>query len=289
MTGSRIATRPAPLIPSFLAALALALALTQAGPAAAQVVADPGPEVVRTPSQIGISPQLFEIALDQPLATHAYRLHNLGGQDTKVRVRVINWTLDEAGKMVVLPPTENSLDRWLVVNPLELDLPAGSTRAVRFSVRPAQALPPGEYRAALVFEEDPPAPASQAGERTMSLTARFRITSAIYASTGAVSRSGSIDDIELHADRLVVFARGEGTGHVRPTLAYTISREGGSAPLAQGEISRAPVLPDLRRSIDTELPADVRLAPGRYLVTLEGTLGDAGVSLRRTLAVADAN
>jgi hypothetical protein len=49
------------------------------------------------------------------------------------------------------------------------------------------------------------------------------------------------------------------------------------------------VLPDLRRSIDTELPAGVRLAPGRYLVTLQGTLGDADVSLRRTLAVAGAD
>jgi fimbrial chaperone protein len=287
MSVSPIATRPVPLALCLLTAVAVAMATLLAVPAAAQVVAEPGPDVARTPSQIGISPQLFEIDLDQPLATHAYRLHNLGGQDTRVRVRVINWTLDEAGELVVLPPTQTSLDRWLVVNPLELDLPAGSTRAVRFSVRPAQALPPGEYRAALVFEEDPPAPASVVGERTMSLTARFRITSAIYASSGEVSRSGSVESVELRPDRLLLVVRGEGTGHVRPTLAYTISRDGGSAPLAQGEISRAPVLPDSRRSIETELPADLRLAPGRYVVTLQGTLGDADVSLRRALAVAD--
>lgn len=273
---------------SFRLALIVA-AVVLAAPVRSQVVADPGPAATNAPSQIGISPQLFEISLDQPLATHAYRLHNLGSHDTRVRVRVINWTLDEAGELVVLPPTETSLDRWLVVNPLEVDLPAGSTRAVRFSVRPAQALPPGEYRAALVFEEDPPAPANTGGERTMSVTARFRITSAIYASSGEVSRSGRIDDVQLQADRLLLVATGEGSGHVRPTIAYTIRREDGGEPLAQGEISRAPVLPDSRRTITTELPAGVRLAPGRYLLELDGSLGDAAVSLRRTLAVAGAN
>lgn len=255
----------------------------------AQVVATPTATetetATRTQAQVGISPSMFEISLDEALATHAYRLHNLGSEHTRVTVRVANWTLDEAGELVLLPTAEDSLDRWLVVNPLQVELPGGATRAVRFSVRPTRALPDGEYRAVLVFEEQPIA-RPPAGSGTMNLTARFRITSAVYASTGWVSRTGTIERVSLDSDRLVVHAHADGTGHVRPLARYRIRSVGSAALLAEGELTRAPVLPGGRRPIATELPAGVRLAPGRYEVEITGHLGESPVALRQTLLVA---
>lgn len=237
---------------------------------------------VRT--QIGISPQLFEVSLDDPLATHAYRLHNLGERDVRARVRAIQWTLDEHGEMVELPTSEESIDRWLVVNPRELDLPAGETRTVRFAFRPALPLPAGEYRAALVFEEvptSPPAPASG----TLSLSTRFRITSAIYASSGPIERGGDIASVSLASDALQILARGEGGGHSRFAAVYEIRREGEPALLASGDVAAVPVLPGMRRPVVTPLPDGVALPAGRYHVNVRGHLGSSLVSWQGELAV----
>lgn len=249
------------------------------------VAADQQVSVTPVRTQVGISPQLFEVSLDEPLATHAYRLHNLGQRDVRATVRVIHWTLDESGEMVELPTSDESIDRWLVVNPMHVDLPAGETRAVRFSFRLARPMPPGEHRAALVFEEVP----GERGERdggTLSLSTRFRITSAIYASTGEVVRGGEIESLALSARELLVVARGEGNGHARFSAHYVIRREGSEDTVAEGDLARVPVLPDLRRPVRTTLPDGVELPRGRYRVQIDGQLGTSPVRLERVVTVA---
>ncbi len=235
-------------------------------------------------TQIGISPQLFEVSLGQTRATHAYRLHNLGQRDVRVRVRAIHWTLDEEGAMVELPTSDDSIDRWLVVNPLQLDLPAGSSRAVRFSIRPAHPLPTGEYRAALVFEEVP-AERSDAASGTISFSTRIRITSAIYASTGEIKRGGEIESLTLSARELLILARGEGSGHARFNARYAISRDGDERVLAEGEVAQVPVLPGLRRPVRTNLPDGVKLTGGRYRVRIDGQLGTSPVQWERVVTI----
>lgn len=249
--------------------------------------ADQQVSAVPVRTQVGISPQLFEVSLDEPLATHAYRLHNLGQRDVRARVRVVHWTLDENGQMVELPTSDESIDRWLVVNPLQLDLPAGETRAVRFSFRLARPMPPGEHRAALVFEEVP-GERGDAGGGTLSLSTRFRITSAIYATTGEIVRGGEIESLALSARELSVTARGEGNGHARFTARYQILREGAEEVLAEGELERVPVLPGLRRPVRTALPEGVELPAGRYRVRIDGQLGASPVRLDRVVTLAQA-
>lgn len=267
-------------------ALALITVLGLAGALAAQGLTADAEGLPRTPAQIGLSPQLFEISLDEPLATHAYRLHNMGGSDTRVRIRVSHWTLDADGELVELAPDDRSLAPWLVVNPSVVDLPAGTTRAVRFSARPAHPLPPGEYRALLVFDEEPPAPAD-AGDpaATMRLSGRFRISSAIYASTGAVVRGGEVLGVEAGSSALVIRARGEGSGHARFQARYRIRAEGAAATVAEGDVARAPVLPGLARPVSTPFADGIRLAPGRYRVEVEGALGDSPVRVDQVVSV----
>lgn len=242
-------------------------------------------QAVAAASQIGISPSLFEISLDEPAATHAYRLHNLGGRDTRVRVRVAGWTTDENNEVVLLPPSEHSLDQWVVINPVELDLPVNDSRAVRFSVRPAVPLPPGEHRAMVIFEEEPP-PRDPAGAGTMSLAARFRISSAIYATTGAIERRGTIEALALAPDRLVATIASTGNAHVRPRGRARIRGLDDRSVDIDIELSKSPVLQGTTRRIATALPDGTRLKPGRYEVSVDGRLGDGDIALRQTLTVA---
>ncbi len=236
-------------------------------------------------SQIGISPSMYQISLDEPARTHAYRLHNLGGRDTRVRVRVAQWTTDENNEVVFLPPDQHSLDQWIVINPLELDLPVNDSRVVRFSLRPAVPLPPGEHRAMVIFEEDPP-PAKASGESgTIALAARFRINSAVYATAGDIVRQGRITALTLHANQLVASIDSTGNAHVRPLAQARIRGLDRADIDFSFELARKPVLQGTHRPVATPFPDGRILPAGRYQVDITGELGDDALELSRTLTV----
>lgn len=239
------------------------------------------PAAMPEPAQIGISPQLFELTQDDLSATHAYRLHNLGRHDTRVRIRVSNFGTNDDNHVVLLPPSESSLDRWLVINPLTVDLPAGETRAVRFSIRPPRPLTSGEHRVAVIFEEDPIERELEAEDGMMALRARFRITSAVYASVGAVERSGRIEHLGLSEDQLRLTISATGNGHVRVSGRYRVEplvADGVDA--IEGDLPRTPVLPGDTRTLIVALP---NVPPGRYQVLLDGKLGDQRLAYRQEL------
>ncbi len=238
-------------------------------------------------SQIGISPSMYQISLDEPAQTHAYRLHNLGGRDTRVRIRVAQWTTDDDNEVVFLPPEETSLDQWVIINPLELDLPVNESRVVRFSVRPAVPLSPGEHRAMVIFEEEPP-PAAGSGEAgTIALTAKFRINSAIYATTGLITRNGALKSVALTPDRLLSTIESTGNAHVRADALVRIRGLDDTTVDFELELAKRPVLQGTTRTIPTPLPEGRVLAAGRYEVAISGRLGDDSVDLRQTLVVGE--
>ena len=106
-----------------------------------------------THAQIGISPIIQETRLDEPEQVMAFRLTSFDDRTRQVKVTVANWTLDEQGEIRELPTDENSLDRWLIVSPLEFELPGKSTQTIRVAIRPAVELAPGEHRAMVYFNE----------------------------------------------------------------------------------------------------------------------------------------
>jgi fimbrial chaperone protein len=245
------------------------------------------------PGQIGVSPPVQIVALDGPAQTHATRLHNMGQAPVRVRVGAASWTLDADGRQVELPPAPESLEQWLVVNPTELDIPPGETRAVRFAFRPALPVAPGEHRVALIFEQIDHPEETPPGEGTgMVFRTRFRISSAIYATVGAIERRGRIEAVGLAPDALTVTLASEGNGHARlagryalaPAAAFASAEAArallGETPagaLAQGELSAVPVLPGTSRTVAQPL-GEARLAPGRYWVALSGSLGETPVA-----------
>ena len=86
-------------------------------------------------AQIAISPIIQEIRLDQPAKVMSFRLTNFDDRPKQVVVSVANWTINEAGEIRTLPSDETSLDRWVIVSPLQFALAPKSAQTIRVSVR----------------------------------------------------------------------------------------------------------------------------------------------------------
>lgn len=237
-------------------------------------------------AQVGISPQILELRLDQPAQVHMFRLHNFDARERDVAVSVATWTLDEKGEVVILPPSELSLDRWVIISPLKFRLKANSVQTVRVAVRPPVALAAGEHRAMVYFDEVLPPPAEGEGMR-----GRFQIGAAIYAYQGEPQRAGRIEGLALKGKRLTATLTSTGTSHVRLGGFYGIWNADAfpgleASPLAGlAEVPKAnkypeglvsanalpslPVLPAGTRPVSAELP---ELAPGRYIVEVHASL-----------------
>ena len=84
------------------------------------------------PARVAVSPSKFEIEIGAKPTTQALRLFNLGDERVEVQVTVATWELDEANRVQVVEPTEQSLDQWIVINPLRFEIPAHESQTVRF-------------------------------------------------------------------------------------------------------------------------------------------------------------
>src|SRR4249919_2860271 len=91
-------------------------------------------------AQIAISPVIQEIRLDQPAKVMSFRLTNFDNRAKQVVVSVANWTINEDGEIRTLPTDESSLDRWVIVSPLQFALAPKSAQTIRVAVRPAMVL-----------------------------------------------------------------------------------------------------------------------------------------------------
>ena len=237
-------------------------------------------------AQVGISPPIVELRLDQPAQVHTLRLHNFENHDKQVAVSVVNWTLDPNGEVQVLPTTETSLNRAVIVSPLSFTLKARSVQTVRVAVRPPMALPAGEHRAMIYFDEVLPANAENQGMR-----GKFRIGAAVYAYQGEPQRSGRLSGLKVADGRLLGSFDSTGNAHVRLGGHYGIWRAAqfpglAASPLATRtdagqpkdrpaglvaaeNLPSAPALPGGRRDFVVEFPP---LEPGDYVLEFRGSL-----------------
>jgi len=262
----------------------------------------------RLSGQIALSPQNFIIDLDKGMRVHAYRLINQGSLPVRIAVDLQSFELDEANQIVAVAPDETSLENWIVVNPLEIEIPPGESRVVRFSIRPAIPLPPGEHRTLMVFEQIPDPTAMQTRpddeQGTLTFMTQFRIQSAIYATVGPIERSGRVEDIRLEADSLWLQVKATGNGHVRLSGDFAVwpdTAEGRTAAAAwrahlsqppaereapddpatglrHGRLAAVPVMPGTKRWLRLPLTGEP-LAPGRYRVELVGKIGDQPITI----------
>ncbi len=140
-------------------------------------------------AQVGISPQILDIPLDSSGQTHSFRFYSFTAEPKRVRVSVTRWEMDENNQVHDLPPGEQSLERWMVINLTEFEVAAKGFQTIRFSIRLAVELAPGEYRAMLYFDET----RNPQDKTEGTLHFRFRLGAAVYAHVGPVVRQGRIE------------------------------------------------------------------------------------------------
>ncbi|MCP4594588.1 MAG: fimbria/pilus periplasmic chaperone [bacterium] len=242
----------------------------------------------QVPPQFGVSPGVFDFGIDsRRSSTHSFRASNYSEKPMEVRITIHNWDLDEDNKTRLLPPTEQSLDQWLVINPVHFIIPPKGSQVVRFSVRPRVRPEPGEHRAMIYLTQIPP----EEKERTLRIT--FRVGVAVYAQVGEVVRKGTLHGVEIDREEVFFDISSSGTANVRMLGQYAFWRAAAypgvdrTEPLADlrkpdfvlpesvllaGSLPRKPVLPGTQRTVLLNLQQT--LAPGDYVLDLNGSLGE---------------
>lgn len=224
-------------------------------------------------AQVAVSPPRVEVDLDAGRSTEAVHIINLSDKETRISVSVAHWDLDENNKVRDIPPTEQSLDQWIVINPLEFTIPPGEQQTIRFAVRPRVEPDPGEHRAMIYFEQKRGSSDSDEG----AVSIRYRLGVAVYGLSGHIDRRGRIVAIrhtgsgENHY--LDIDTLSEGNASVRLTGQYGIwqaadfpGKEAAAAVLdsraastdnvvgAIGMLPEIPILPGTERTIRVRLP-----------------------------------
>lgn len=246
------------------------------------------------PAQVAVSPPRLELSLDGPGRTESLHVMNLSDKATRVKISVANWDLDERNEVRVVPPTEQSLDQWLIVNPLEATIAPHDQQTIRLAVRPRVTPAPGEHRAIVYIEQQPDATTTAAGESGIGV--RYRMGVAIYGYAGEIVRSGAVHGVvtRLERDGLVVgidvesngnaYVRPNGRFAVWPRAAYpgeaaavaAVSSQGDETPrgaTASGRLPELPVLAGTRRTLETRVARPKE--GGEYVVVTTGALADA--------------
>ncbi|MDX1389719.1 MAG: molecular chaperone [Acidobacteriota bacterium] len=236
------------------------------------------------PAQIAVSPSRFEVEIGSKPTTESVDVVNLGDRPVSIQVTVATWDLDERNQVRILEPDEQSLDQWMVVNPLRFTIPAGKSQTVRFSVRPKVRPLPGEHRAMLYFEQVLPE------EAATRIRLKFKVGVAVYAFAGDVSREGTLHGVEVvHGQNPARFrfdVSNEGTAHVRLSGDYAVykaddydassKQETATVSVASGTLPSRPVLPGARRHVVLGVDGG-RLPPGEYVLDLHGQLGGRSI------------
>ncbi len=245
-------------------------------------------------AQVGLSPPKLDITIDDSgkPSTHTIRIVNFGDQAVEVQVVVYNWDMDENNQVRILPPDEQSLDQWMVLNPLRFTVPAEGSQAVRFSVRPKVKPEPGEHRAMIFFEQVPPE------DKSPEIRFVFRLGAAVYGQVGELTRIGELHSAEAGGAGASFDVSSVGTANMRfagqyaiwPAASYPgtertaqiegLDNPGATVPepiLEAGLLPPTAVLPGTRRTV--KLQFKETLESGDYVLDLNGTLGETGIDM----------
>jgi hypothetical protein len=239
---------------------------------------------------IGVSPSRIELELNRNTRTQAIRVLNFSSKPVDIRAYVRTWKMSEDNKFVEVPPTAESLDQWVVFTPSQFTVPARSAQTLRFAIRPRVEPKPGEHRAVIYFEELPSADNQTNGVRSVG-----RMGVVIYGYVGDIKRVGVLNSITVDPQPNGVTANfdvsSQGNGYVRldgqyaiwPAAEYpgaeatkpipNVDKPGQKLPenlLGAGKLPLLPVLPDTRRRL--QLPITQKLAPGKYILDINGEL-----------------
>lgn len=268
----------------FLPLLALSLGMAVTAPLPA------------TALEIAVSPARFELNLDNKRKTQTLEIVNSSSKPVEIGIDMANFDLDENNQLRVLPPTEQSLDQWIAINPTRVKIPGKGRRTMRFAIRPQVEPAPGEHRAVIFLNQN------NSGDQEEGLRFKFRLGVVVYGQVGEANRTAQLHGINSNAKGMSLDVQNTGNAHARFKGIYAVwnaasypgdaaaaamlqgiqdtrkSSEEIVAPgaLAAGVVSETPVLPGTRRNVVQTLPDAAKA--GQRKVYLLGKLGDAPVS-----------
>ncbi|EQD44889.1 conserved hypothetical protein, secreted [mine drainage metagenome] len=253
-------------------------------------------------AQVAITPLIYTIDLAKPNQTYSFRLMNFGKASIPMAVSVINWTMDAKGNVLPAPLTEQSLAPWLQINPTTFTLPADGSQVVRFAIRPAVPLSPGEHRAMIYFSEQP-----QGKQPKGTFRVLFRLGAAVYARVPPYTMLGEILSAKPDAHGVTFEVRNTGNATARMIGTYVVWKKGavpvgGPWPAQLGQPTFKPPiglaaggalppyadLPGLTRSVRLEFEDKKGLAPGAYELFMRGTFGTPSITRELSFAVSSA-
>ena len=215
------------------------------------------PMAVETAGTPG-APVTGVITVDNPLSGKPGDV----GETVRLRVYAQDWTLDRAGTPQFGRPasTPGSCSGWLQVNPVEVVVPPGESRPVRYTL----SVPPGAsgtYHTILMFATAPTP--MQAGQRVVSINGR--IGSAIYVQVGPQVKRARITAFSVMPQNTTLTVQNTGNSHVRlkGTLQF---RDGDGHLVQQVPLPGGVILPGADNVRDLSLPTP-HIAGGPYVVT----------------------
>uniref|UniRef100_UPI0030DAE605 fimbrial biogenesis chaperone n=2 Tax=Anabaena sp. 4-3 TaxID=1811979 RepID=UPI0030DAE605 len=250
-----------------------------------------------TALNVGVTPPRFEVKINNnKTRTQTIRVINQDSRPVEVQVSVRSFILNENNRVETLPPSEQSLEQWIVYTPARFTIPAGGSQTVRFAIRPRVQPQPGEHRAMLLIEEVPQANSKSKGVRIIG-----RVGVAVYGYVGDVKRNGVLNSVSVDtkpkALRAIFDVSSQGNSSVRLNGQYSIwpaaqypgaeatkpignlGKPNSKLPenlLAAGNLPDTPVLPDNRRQI--VLPINKTLPPGNYVLDINGDLSGVAIN-----------
>ncbi|WP_223577241.1 fimbrial biogenesis chaperone [Kangiella taiwanensis] len=218
--------------------------------------------------KLAISPSRVVLQPDEVKTTKSVTVLNLGAKPMQVEVSVQNWDFDEDNNYRALPPTPQSLDQWLIINPVRLTIPAKGQQTVRMAVRPKAKPDDGEHRAMVFFKQ-------LRADDAKGVNVLFNVGVPVYAFFGDVKRVATLHSMSYLNERqsLQFDITSSGNAYVRPEGFYMIvqaEQEGerknerdilqmldgktgevkGKKPLATGKINSKPVFAGNRRVVE---------------------------------------
>lgn len=229
----------------------------------AQVWADPlsflvTPMTIETPARPGIE-KTGVITIEHPVSP---------GSDPaaepllRLRVYAADWTLDRSGtpQFSRSGTRGDSCSGWLQINPSEVDVPAGESRQIRYTVTVPAGVQ-GTYHSIIMFETAPQPMQSRQG----LVAVDGRIGSALYVQIGPQVRRARITGFAVSAQKTMLTVANTGNSHVRLKgfLQFTDSQ---GQMVKQTPLPSAVVLPGKDNVREISMPTPT-VSGGAYQVT----------------------
>lgn len=242
------------------------------------------------PARMALSPPRLDLNIGKKPANGATKLFNLTDEPVTVVATVHHWDLDENNRVRIIEPTPQSLDQWMIVNPVRFTIPPHRFQTIRLSIRPNVSPEDGEHRAIIYFTQVLP------DQKTpeVGIQVNFRMGAIVYGLAGDIIRDGRLGPIRVQTKgktgKIKIDVTSTGNAGIRLDGHYTVqprtifSDQGKAAAtrnpaenneknvLETGPLTTLPVLAGTRRTLVT--PFALPKQPGEYVVLVQGKLGD---------------